>query len=456
MATEGSHDTGSYILHHLTNLKLDLRSMSIDPEATGFWVLHLDSMVFSVLLALIFVVMFRVAARKATSGVPGKWQNFIEMCVEFVDSQVSDAYHHGARFVAPMALLVGFWIFAMNFMDMLPVDLLPALAGAVGVGHLRTVPSTDPNVALGMSLAVFLIAFGYSFVAKGFKGVSAEFLFHPFASNNIVVKILLIPINFLLKCVEELAKPISLGLRLFGNMYAGEMIFILLASFTLGLGLPEAATTINIGALVVVGSADGAHRVPVCTRQALVRAGAAARDSVRRHVRPAFGVVGRLFADRTGHGMDTFPHSDHFAAGLHFHDPDCRLHGDGSRSPLIQIYQLTVLRRQTMDISALANVEGLTALAAALMLGLGGIGAAIGMGLMGGKFLEGASRQPELVPMLQGKMFLLVGLIDAIPIIGVGIAMYLTFVDPFAAKVVAARRRRCSLKHSSVAVRASS
>ncbi len=247
MATEGAHDTGSYILHHLTNLKLDLRSMSIDPEASGFWVLHLDSMVFSVVLALIFIVMFRVAARKATSGVPGKWQNFIEMCVEFVDSQVSDAYHHGARFVAPMALLVGFWIFAMNFMDMLPVDLLPALAGAVGVEHLRTVPSTDPNVALGMSLAVFLIAFGYSFVAKGVKGVGAEFLFHPFGKW-------MLPVNFLLKCVEELAKPISLGLRLFGNMYAGEMIFILLASFTLGLGAPEAATPHKIGSLLAAAA----------------------------------------------------------------------------------------------------------------------------------------------------------------------------------------------------------
>jgi F-type H+-transporting ATPase subunit a len=251
MASEGTHDTSSYILHHLTNLKLDLHTMRIDPEATGFWVLHLDSMVFSVVLAAVFVVMFRLAARKATSGVPGKWQNFIEICIEFVDSQVKDAYHHGASFVAPMALLVGFWVFAMNFMDMLPVDLLPAIAGGLGVEHLRTVPSTDPNVAIGMSLTVFLIAFGYSFVAKGFRGVGAEFLFHPFSANNIVVKVLLMPLNFLLKCVEELAKPISLGLRLFGNMYAGEMIFILLASFTLGLGLPEAATAFNIGALVV-------------------------------------------------------------------------------------------------------------------------------------------------------------------------------------------------------------
>src|SRR4249920_2173332 len=184
--------------------------------------------------------MFRSAARKATSGVPGRWQNFIEMCVDFVDSQVKDAYHHGARFVAPMALAVGFWVF---FMDMLPVDLLPWLGKYVGADHLRTVPSTDPNISIGMSLMVFLIAFGYSFVAKGFGGVASEFLFHPFGKW-------MMPVNFLLKCVEELAKPISLGLRLFGNMYAGEMIFILLACFTLGLGAPQAATATNIGSLV--------------------------------------------------------------------------------------------------------------------------------------------------------------------------------------------------------------
>ena|SRR5436190_7943371 len=247
MATEGTHDTSSYILHHLSNLKLDLHTMRIDPEASGFWVLHLDSFLFSVVLALIFVVMFRLVARKATSGVPGKWQSFIELCVQSVDSQVKDAYHHGARFVAPMALLVGFWVFLMNFMDMLPVDLIPALAHGVGIEHLRTVPSTDPNVAIGMSLTVFLIAFGYSFAAKGPRGVSAEFLFHPFGKW-------MLPVNFLLKCVEELAKPISLGLRLFGNMYAGEMIFILLASFTLGLGAPEAATTTNLAALVVAAA----------------------------------------------------------------------------------------------------------------------------------------------------------------------------------------------------------
>lgn len=233
MATEAAPDAGHYILHHLTYLQLDLHTGKIVENAQGFWVLNLDSVFFSLLLAAMFIWMFGSVARRANAGVPGKWQNFIEMCVGFVDSQVKDAYHHGAKFVAPMALLIGFWVFFMNFMDLLPIDLLPKIAGSMGVDHLRVVPSADPNVALGMSITVFAIAFGYSFVAKGFKGVGAEFLFHPFEAKNPIVQAPLCLVNFLLKTVEELAKPISLGLRLFGNMYAGEIIFILLACFTL-------------------------------------------------------------------------------------------------------------------------------------------------------------------------------------------------------------------------------
>jgi len=263
MASEGGHDSSSYILHHLTNLKLDLHTMRIDPEATGFWVLHLDSVVFSVVLAFIFVLMFRLAARKPTSGVPGKWQNFIEMCVDFVDRQVKDAFHHKSAFVAPLALTVGFWVFLMNFMDMLPVDFLPWAAGAAGVEHLRTVPSTDPNIALGMSLTVFLIAFGYSFAMKGVKGVGAEFLFHPFGKW-------LMPVNFLLKCVEELAKPISLGLRLFGNMYAGEMIFILLATFTLTYTASSIGSNLGLVGQVVLGTVWTLFHILIISLQAFI------------------------------------------------------------------------------------------------------------------------------------------------------------------------------------------
>jgi len=244
MAAEGAHDTGSYILHHLTFLQYDLQKKEIVEGSQGFMVLNLDSVIFSIVLAVAFFLVFWLAARKATSGVPTKFQNLIEMGIEFVDSQVKDAYHHGAKFVAPMALVVFFWVFLMNFMDMLPVDLLPWLGTKVGAEHLRILPSADPNIALAMSITVFLTAFTYSFIAKGVKGVGAEFLFHPFGKW-------LMPVNFLLKCVEELAKPISQGLRLFGNMYAGEIIFILLACFTLGMQNPESATTVNIGAFFV-------------------------------------------------------------------------------------------------------------------------------------------------------------------------------------------------------------
>jgi F-type H+-transporting ATPase subunit a len=270
MATEGGHDSSGYILHHLTNLKLDLHTMSINPEATGFWVLHLDSVVFSIVLALIFVVMFRIAARKPTFGVPGRWQNFIELCVEFVDSQVKDAFHHKSKFVAPLALTVGAWVLFMNIMDMLPVDLLPWLGGLVGVDHLRSVPSTDPNIAIGMSLTVFVIAFVYSFVIKGVGGVGAEFLFHPFEASNIVVKILLMPLNFLLKCVEELAKPLSLGLRLFGNMYAGEMIFILLATFTLNYAVTSFGANLGLLTQILLGTVWTLFHILIISLQAYI------------------------------------------------------------------------------------------------------------------------------------------------------------------------------------------
>ncbi|MEO7149268.1 MAG: F0F1 ATP synthase subunit A, partial [Rhodanobacteraceae bacterium] len=246
MAVESSHDSGSYILHHLTFLKLDLHTMRISPEADGFWVLNLDSVFFSILLGVFFILLFQPIARRASNGVPGKLQNFVEIMVEFVDRQVKDAFHQKSRFVAPMALLIGFWVMVMNIMDLLPIDALPRTAGSIGIGHLRVVPSADPNVALGMSLTVFLIAIWYGFYCKGFKSVGAESLFHPFSSGNIVVKIGLMPINLLLKIVEELAKPLSLGLRLFGNMYAGEVIFILLAALTLGLNDPKASTLVSV------------------------------------------------------------------------------------------------------------------------------------------------------------------------------------------------------------------
>ncbi len=252
MAEQSTHTTGDYIVHHLTNLKLDLKTMQIDPHAEGFWVLHLDTVGWSVFLGLLVLIAFRSVAKKAETGRPGRWQNFIEMMVEFVDGTVRDAFHHKSRFVAPMALTVFFWVFLMNFMDLIPIDLLPALFHAGGVDYMKVVPSTDPNITIGMSLTVFLIAFWYGFHIKGFGGVGKEFLFHPFESANPVVQAPLMVVNFLLKCVEELAKPLSLGLRLFGNMYAGEMIFILLACFTLNVSFAEAGVGTLFGFITQV------------------------------------------------------------------------------------------------------------------------------------------------------------------------------------------------------------
>jgi F-type H+-transporting ATPase subunit a len=231
MAAEGPITSGAYILHHLTYLQLDLKSWKIVENSQGFWVLNIDSMFFSILLGLLFVFLFWPVARRASSGVPKGWQSFVEVCTEFVDGQVKDAFHQKSKFVAPMALLVFFWVLFMNLMDLLPVDALPRAAEAVGIEHLRILPPADPNITLSMSLTVFFLCFWYSFYCKGLKLVAKEAFLHPFGKW-------MMPINFILKIVEELSKPLSLGLRLFGNMYAGEVIFILLAALTLRYSAP--------------------------------------------------------------------------------------------------------------------------------------------------------------------------------------------------------------------------
>jgi len=226
MAAEGPITSGAYILHHLTYLQLDLKTWKIVENSQNFWVVNIDSVFFSVLLGLIFVFLFWPVARGASTGVPKRWQSFVEVCTEFVDGQVKDAFHQKSKFVAPMALLIFFWVLFMNIMDLLPVDSLPTAAEAMGIGHLRILPSSDPNITLSMSLTVFVLCFWYSFYQKGLKLVAREAFFHPFGKW-------MMPVNFVLKVVEELSKPLSLGLRLFGNMYAGEVIFILLAALTL-------------------------------------------------------------------------------------------------------------------------------------------------------------------------------------------------------------------------------
>jgi F-type H+-transporting ATPase subunit a len=228
MAAEQPTSANEYIHHHLTFLSNKPASSVLD-----FSTIHWDSIFFSVVLALLFAGSFYMAARKATTGVPGKFQNFVELVIEFIDENVRDSFHGQSKLLAPLALTIFCWVFLFNAMDILPVDLLPAIAHQLGVEHLKVVPSTDVNVTFALSLTVFALIIYYSIREKGLGGFVAEFTLQPFTSNNKVVKVILIPFNFILEVIPFLARPISLSLRLYGNLFAGEMIFLLLAVLSL-------------------------------------------------------------------------------------------------------------------------------------------------------------------------------------------------------------------------------
>jgi F-type H+-transporting ATPase subunit a len=228
-ASEAREDSGSYVLHHLTNLKLNLQTMQLDPNAKGFWVLNLDSAIFSLLLGAIFLGVFWYAARTASDGVPRGLQNLVEFLLEFVQGFVKEIFPHANPLVVPLALTIFVWVFLMNLMDVVPVDWLPSAAGAAGLDHLRIVPSTDVNITFGLSLMVFILIFAYNLAFKGPVGFVKEVFTHPFGSKNIALQLVLAPINLVLRIVEELARPVSLALRLFGNLFAGELMFVLIA-----------------------------------------------------------------------------------------------------------------------------------------------------------------------------------------------------------------------------------
>jgi F-type H+-transporting ATPase subunit a len=228
MAAEQSPTANEYILHHLTFLS--------NKEPAGvmdFSVIHLDTVFFSIALAALFAGSFYFAARTATSGQPGKFQNFVELLVEFIDTQVKDSFHGTNKLLAPLALTIFCWVFLFNAMDVLPVDLLPYLAHGAGIEHLKVVPTTDLNVTFAMALTVFVLIIYYSIKVKGLGGFVAELTLQPFSAKNPIVKALLVPANLILEIVPFLARPISLSLRLYGNLFAGEMIFLLLAALTL-------------------------------------------------------------------------------------------------------------------------------------------------------------------------------------------------------------------------------
>mgnify|MGYP000120586344 FL=1 len=244
MAANGSEQTvAAYIKHHLTNLtygKLPAGFERHDGEivaaggdwtiahggdeatAMGFNAIHLDSMFWSLGLGVLFCWLFRKVATQASSDTPSGMINFIEMVVEFIDGTVRDTFHGRNPVIAPLALTIFVWVFLMNFMDLIPVDLIPHSLELLGIPYQKIVPSTDPNITMGMALGVFVLMVYYSIKVKGF-GFVKELTLVPFNHPAFI------PLNFTIEFVGFLAKPFSLGLRLFGNMYAGEMVFILIA-----------------------------------------------------------------------------------------------------------------------------------------------------------------------------------------------------------------------------------
>lgn len=212
-----------YIQHHLQNLQLDLKTMHIVSHQTTFWTLNLDTMFVSIVLGLLFIGIFYFCARRVHTGVPTGMQNFVEWAVETIDATVKETFHYENAMIGPLALTIFAWIFLMNFMDLLPVDLLPRLAEWMGLGHFRAVPTADPMMTFALSITVFLMIIYYNFKMKGPIGLAKEVLTKPFGPW-------LFPINVIFRVIEEVVKPMSLALRLFGNLFAGELVFVLIAA----------------------------------------------------------------------------------------------------------------------------------------------------------------------------------------------------------------------------------
>lgn len=253
-----------YIKHHLTYLTYDLKSMTWGTGG-GFWTLNLDTLFFSVVLGAAALLLMYAGARRVSTGVPGKLQNFAELMLTFADNQVKDCFHGKNKVIGPLALTIFIWVFLMNFMDIVPVDFLPAVAELFGFHHLKVVPTNDLNLTFALSLSVFILIIFYSLKIKGPKGFIKELTLQPF--NNPVF----IPFNLLLELVGLIAKPISLALRLFGNLYAGELIFILIALLTLNAAASSALSNVTLGAAqFLLSLAWSIFHILVITLQAFI------------------------------------------------------------------------------------------------------------------------------------------------------------------------------------------
>jgi F-type H+-transporting ATPase subunit a len=225
-----AHTSAEYIQHHLQNLTYGqlpdgtwgVAHSAAQAKAMGFWALNLDTLIMSLLLGAAFMFMFYRAAQSVNAGTPNGLQNFCEWALEFIDNSVRGSFSAKNNMVGPLALTIFFWVFSMNLMDLLPIDYIPLLMTSLGVPFFKVVPSTDPNATFGLAIGVFALVLYYSVKMKGLGGFVGELTLQPFGKFGM-------PVNLLLEGVNLIAKPISLALRLFGNMYAGEMIFILIA-----------------------------------------------------------------------------------------------------------------------------------------------------------------------------------------------------------------------------------
>ncbi len=220
MSVNGTMTSEQYVQHHLNHLQLNLHTFTIGNG--GFWTINLDTVAVSLVLGIMFLAIFRYVAKRMTVATPAGTQNFVEAVIEFVDTTVKESFYGRNPLIAPLALTIFIWVFLMNFMDLIPVDLLPRIMSLFGVEHFKSVPTADPMATFALSLTVFALIIFYNFKIKGGLGLMKEVLTKPFGKW-------LMPINVIFRLLEECVKPISLSLRLFGNLFAGELIFILVA-----------------------------------------------------------------------------------------------------------------------------------------------------------------------------------------------------------------------------------
>ena len=269
MSAEHGPSAGEYIGHHLTHLQNKPMGGIVD-----FTVFNMDSLFWAISLGVIGCMVMWLAARRATSGVPGRLQAAVELLVEMVDAQAKSIVHNAEsrKFVAPLALTVFIWIFLMNAMDLLPVDLLPLIWEAIFAAnggdphhaYMRVVPTADLSVAMGLSVSVLIISLYYCVKIKGLGGWMHELFTAPFGDH-----FLLYPFNFAMQMIEFVAKTVSHGMRLFGNMYAGELIFLLIALMGGAFSLSFTGSALSIGH-IVAGTVWAIFHILIITLQAFV------------------------------------------------------------------------------------------------------------------------------------------------------------------------------------------